>query len=97
MLERLSRTVGRDEESFCRAAESWGGVRAEAKPRRYLFRFFPLFELHLLRYEGDEDFPPYCNVLFPDNMLALFSAEDAIVAAEQLVRCLEGKGPRVEG
>ena len=90
---RLGRGVGGDEETFVRAAERCLGARGSASPLSYLFRLFPTFELQVVRHEGDEDLPPSCNVLFPDNALRVLSAESIIVAAERLVSSLEGKSP----
>ncbi|MHC5034746.1 MAG: DUF3786 domain-containing protein [Planctomycetota bacterium] len=90
---RLSHTVGRERESFIKAAERLGTAVGEGDPMRGMFRFFPLVEFQVVRYEGDEDFPPACKVLFSDNLLSIFSMEDGIVAAERLASALEGKTP----
>ncbi len=90
---RLSRGVGSNVEAFVEAAERCGGSRGSESPMSYLFRFFPRFELQVMRHEGDEDFPPSCTVLFPDNALEMLSAECVVVAAEKLVASLEGKIP----
>jgi hypothetical protein len=91
--QRLSHTAGRDRETFVTAADRLGGTLVEGEPDRCMFRFFPLLEFQVVRYEGDEDFPPSCNVLLPDNALDLFSMEDTIVAAERLVAALDGRTP----
>jgi len=96
VLHRLSATIGRRKSEFIAAAERCAGVRLEVRSGssvRYRFRFFPRFELDVVRHEGDDDLLPACNVLFPDNMLSLFTMEDAIVAAERLVAGLRGKTP----
>jgi len=93
VIGRLSRTAGRDRESLARAAGRLGAVPTGHDPMRCMFRFFPLLEFQVSRYEGDEDFPASCSVLFSDNLLSLFSMEDGIVAAERLVAALEGKTP----
>ena len=93
VIERLGRGVGSDRDRFAHAAERCGGARGSGSPLSYLFHFFPKLELQVVRYEGDEDFAPSCNVLFPDNALRLLSAESAIVAADKLVASLQGKSP----
>ncbi|KPK61949.1 MAG: hypothetical protein AMK73_07160 [Planctomycetes bacterium SM23_32] len=90
---RLSSTVGREREQFARAVRRLGAEPGDADPMRCIFRFFPLLEFEVVRYDGDKDFPPSCNVLLPDNLLSLFTMEDGIVAAERLVAALEGKTP----
>lgn len=93
VVQRLSRTVGREGGTFLEAARRLGASPVGRDPVRCIFRFFPLFELQVMRYESDEDFAPYCNVLLPDNTLKLFSLEDGIVAAEKLVSALGGRTP----
>jgi len=93
IIGRLSRGVGRDAKQFAQAAQRCGGARGEQAPLSYLFRLFPRFELQVVRHEGDEDFPPSCNVLFPDNALELLTAESIVVAAEKLTSSLEGRSP----
>lgn len=93
VIGRLARTVGRDRQAFVRAAGRLGAVPVEGDPLYCIFRVFPLLEFQVLHYEGNAEFPPSCNVLFPDNTLRIFTLEDAIVAAERLVAALEGKSP----
>ena len=93
ICRRLSQTAGRDGAAFEEAARRLGAEPIAGEPMRCIFRVFPLFELEVVRSEADEDFPASCNVLLPDNTLALFSLEDGIVAAERLVSALEGKTP----
>ena len=99
VTSRLGRTAGGDAAALLRAAERLGATPLQGRgspvqePVRCILRFFPLLEFQVVRYAGDEDFPPSCNVLFSDNLLSIFSMEDGIVAAERLVSALEGKTP----
>jgi hypothetical protein len=93
VTRRLSGTAGRELAAFAGSAERCRGVRGASDPLTFLFRFFPRLELQVVRYEGDDEFPPSCNVLFPDNAPRLLSAESMAVAAERLVSSLEGKTP----
>ncbi len=91
VLQRLTYTAGATENKFTEAAEKAGGVNAGSKPQRFMFRFFPLFEIQAVRYEADEDFPHSCNMLFSDNALHVLSVESLIVCAEKLVSVMQGK------
>jgi hypothetical protein len=91
--QRLSRGAGRERATLLQAARRLGAVPTEGDPIRCMFRFFPLLEVQVVCYAGEEDLPPSCSVLLPDNLLTLFSMEDGIVAAERLVAALEGKTP----
>ncbi|MFP4027873.1 MAG: DUF3786 domain-containing protein [Candidatus Brocadiia bacterium] len=93
VTQRLTHGVGAEEATLREAAEALGGAMGEQDPLRYLFRFFPNFEMQVVRQEGDEELPSCCEVLFSDNALDVISIESMIVAAERLVSVLEGKGP----
>ncbi len=93
VLQRLTHTAGVSEESFTAAALRAGGQSAGSRPARFMFRFFPLFELQVARYEADEDFPHSCNMLFSDNALSVLSVESVIVCAERLVSVMQGNMP----
>lgn len=93
VIQRLNQTVGKDKEEFVSAGQRCHGTGGAAEPLSYLFCFFPRFEIQVVRHEGGEEFPPSCNVLFPDNALDLLTAESIIVAAEKLVSSLRGKKP----
>jgi hypothetical protein len=95
VTRRLSATAGRARAAFLAACERLGAAPTQDEPVRCIFRFLPLLELQVVRHEGDEDFPPSCNVLFSDNLLSVASMEGGIVAAERLVSALEGKTPAV--
>ena len=97
VIRRLEGGVGRDREALVEAARECGGQKQRDEPLIYDFEFFPLFTLRLVRHPGDEDLPPGCSVLFPDNAVKLLDPESVIVAAERLVGCLEGKTPAEKG
>mgnify|MGYP000040524140 CR=1 FL=1 len=97
VIRRLEGGAGEDREELSRAARDCGGRKQRSEPLIYDFDFFPLFTLRLVRHPGDEDLPPGCNVLFPENAVRLLEPESVIVAAESLVGCLEGKTPAEKG
>ncbi len=97
VIRRLEGGVGKKKEELVGAARGCGGEKQRDEPLIYDFNFFPLFTLRLVRHPGDEDLPPGCNVLFPDNAVRLLEPESVIVAAESLVGCLEGKTPAEKG
>ena len=93
VIQRISGGVGSEAGRFEPAAERCGGIRGASRPLTFLFAFFPRFELQVVRHEGDEEFPPLCNVFFPDNAPDLLSPESMAVAAERLIASLEGRTP----
>ncbi len=95
--DRLAGTAGRDRAAFLQAVRHVGGAASGDDPVRCIFRFFPLLEFQVVRWEGDEDFPVSCNVLLSDNAPGMLSLEDGIVAAEKLVSALQGQSPAATG
>ena len=93
VIRRLEGGVASEEDSLVEAARRCGGDRQNNDPLIYEFDLFPLLTLRLVRHPGDEDLDVGCNVLFPDNAVQLLAPESIIVAAESLVRCLEGSSP----
>jgi len=63
--QALARAFGNDLAAFCQAAESLGGVRGHHHgDAAYVFQVLPLVPLMAVYWQGDEDFPPNCQVLF---------------------------------
>jgi len=97
VADRLSAGVGRTRESFARAAEQLGAFPAGHPTTHCVFRFFPLVEFEVVLHPGSEELAGTCNVLLSDNVVGIFSVEDAVVAAERLVSALEGRSPAASG
>jgi hypothetical protein len=63
--QSLVRIFGNDLAAFCQAAESLGGARVHHHgDAAYVFQVLPLVPLMAVYWQGDEDFPPNCQVLF---------------------------------
>ena len=52
---------------------------------------FPRVTVAFLLFEGDEEFPADCKVLFEPTVSAYLSPEDAIVVCEDAVRRLRAR------
>ena len=53
---------------------------------------FPLigsFKMRFLIWEGDEEFPPSAQVLYSDNFVDGFAAEDRVVAGDILITTIK--------
>ena len=60
----LARKFGLDVTAFCRAAEDAGGIREELGDAAYRFQALPRVPLLVVYWQGDEDFPSSCQILF---------------------------------
>ena len=45
----------------------------------------PGYELRLIVWEGDDEFPPNAQIVFSDNFPIAFSAEDRTVAGDLII------------
>jgi hypothetical protein len=88
-LKRAAFTFGDDPALFRRVVESVPGLSFEALDRGdagYRFEFLNGLYMSLLVWAGDEDFPPSAQMLFDDNFVFAFAAEDLAVAGEVVIR-----------
>ena len=51
----------------------------------------PGYEIRLIVWEGDEEFPPNAQILFSDNFPEAFSAEDRTVVGDMVITDLKRK------
>jgi hypothetical protein len=91
-LKRAAFAFGNDPALFRRVVESVPGLRFEALDRGdagYRFEFLNGLFMSLLVWAGDEEFPPSAQMLFDDNFVFAFAAEDLAVAGEVVIRRLK--------
>jgi hypothetical protein len=84
-IKRLAFSFGNDIPAFKRVMEEPGRFRAEPLGRGdagYRFEFLSGLFMSFIIWEGDEEFPPSSQILFDENFVRAFTAEDAAVAAE---------------
>jgi hypothetical protein len=88
-LKRAAFTFGNDPALFRRIVENLPGLRFEALDKGdagYRFEFLNGLCMSLLLWAGDEEFPPSAQMLFDDNFVFAFAAEDLAVAGEVVIR-----------
>jgi hypothetical protein len=88
-LKRAAFAFGDDPALFRRIVEGVPGLRFEALDKGdagYRFEFLNGLFMSLLIWAGDEEFPPSAQMLFDDNFVFAFAAEDLAVAGEVVIR-----------
>ncbi|HIT33933.1 MAG TPA: DUF3786 domain-containing protein [Candidatus Faecousia intestinigallinarum] len=85
ILTRAAFTFGTRLAAFQAAAEKLGGQRLPHGDAGYQFQLIGLYQMQLLLWEGDEEFPPSAQVLYSDNFSQGFSPEDRVVAGDILI------------
>jgi hypothetical protein len=90
-IKRFARTFGKNIALFRRIMEGTENLRAQALPQGdagYRFEFINGLFMSLLLWAGDDEFPPGAQILFDDNFVFAFSAEDIAVVGEVVIERL---------
>ncbi len=88
VLKRSAFTFGTRLEGFRRAAQKLGGIPLPHGDAGYQFTLLGGYQMQLLVWEGDDEFPPNAQILYSDNFTA-FAAEDRVVAGDILITHLK--------
>lgn len=90
IIGRFLATVGATEERFRERAERLHAIAVPWSGTCFRFMIFPRVPLTVIRYEGDEEYPPGANFVYRADAEHLLPAEDRIVVAEALINTLSG-------
>jgi hypothetical protein len=83
-------TFGKHPELFRRCAQPLGGQEVAAGDVGRTFQVLPRIAIHLVLWEGDDEFPPEAGILFDANIQQELAAEDIAVLSGMLVYRLMG-------
>ena len=89
VLTRAAFTFGFRVAAFKAAAEKMGAQPVSHGDAGYRFRLIGDFEMQILMWEGDDEFPPSAQVLYSDNFAEGFAAEDRVVAGDILITTIK--------
>ena len=88
-LTRAAFTFGTRVGKFRAGAEKLGGIPLKYGDAGFEFAFLDNYRLRLIVWEGDDEFPPNAQLLYTDNFIDGFSAEDRVVAGDLLITTLK--------
>ena len=88
-LSRAAFTFGTRLEAFKTAASSTRAIPIKGGDAAYQLEIMPGYEVRLIVWEGDDEFPPNSQILFSDNFPQAFSAEDRTVVGDILISDLK--------
>ena len=94
-LKRLAYGFGNDIPRFRRIIESTPSLKAEKLPQGdagYRIEFLNGLFISLILYAADDEFPPSAQILFDDNFVFAFTAEDLAVVGEVVIDRLKRMG-----
>ena len=89
VLTRAAFTFGFKTKAMSAACEKMGAVKVKHGDAGYLFNLIGDYQMQILIWEGDEEFPPNAQVLYSDNFAEGFAAEDRVVAGDILISTIK--------
>lgn len=84
-LTRAAFTFGTRLDAFKAACEKLNLIPIKYGDAAYQIEVMPGYEIKLIVWEGDEEFPPNSQILFSDNFPQAFSAEDRTVTGDLVI------------
>lgn len=89
VLTRAAFTFGTRLDAFRAAAEKMGAKPVSHGDAGYLFELVGGYQIQILAWAGDEEFPPNAQVLYSENFAEGFAAEDRVVAGDILISSIK--------
>jgi hypothetical protein len=81
-ITRAAFTFGTRLAAFEKAMEKMPAIKLSSGDASYQMEIMPGYEVRLIVWEGDDEFPPNTQILFSDNFPKAFSAEDRTVVGD---------------
>ena len=88
-LNRAAFTFGPRLEAFRAAAKQLPAIELNKGDASFQLEVMPGYDVRLIVWEGDDEFPPNSQILFSDNFPQAFSAEDRTVVGDILISDLK--------
>ena len=88
-LNRAAFTFGTRLDAFRKAVESTPAILLDKGDVSCQLEVMPGYDVRLIVWEGDDEFPPNSQILFSDNFPEAFSAEDRTVVGDILISDLK--------
>ena len=89
VLTRAAFTFGTRVAASQSGAEKMGAEAVKHGDAGYRFDLIGGYQMQILVWEGDDEFPPNAQVLYSDNFAEGFTAEDRVVAGDILISTIK--------
>ncbi len=89
VLTRAAFTFGTRIAAFRAACEKMNAIPLKHGDAGYLFTLIGGYQMQIIVWEGDEEFPPNAQVIYSDNFESGFAAEDRVVAGDILISTIK--------
>ena len=84
-IKRAAFTFGTRLEAFRASAAKLPAIPIQYGDAAYQLEVMPGYEVRVIVWEGDDEFPPNAQILFSDNYPLAFSAEDRTVTGDLVI------------
>lgn len=88
-IKRLAFSYGSRLGDFRKIMEHIGALPVSHGDAAYEVEIYPGYQVQLILWEGDEEFPPSSQILFSDNFPVSFAAEDMAVMGDVIIGSLK--------
>ena len=88
-IKRLAFTYGMRTGDFRKIMEHIHGKEISFGDVAYEVEIYPGYQIQMILWEGDEEFPPSSQILFSDNFPVSFAAEDMAVMGDVIIGSLK--------
>lgn len=89
-ISRLTYGFGYKLDQFKKAMEKLGAKPVSMGDVAYEFEVIDHYHMRFIFWEADEEFPPSAQILYEDNFLCGFCAEDMVVAGDISITTVKG-------
>lgn len=89
VLTRAAFTFGTRVAAFKAACEKMGAIPLPHGDAGYQFDLIGGYQMQIMVWEGDDEFPPNAQVIYSDNFADGFAAEDRVVAGDILISTIK--------
>ena len=89
VLTRAAFTFGTRVAKFSAACEKMGAEPVKHGDAGFRFDLIGGYQMQILVWEGDDEFPPNAQILYTDNFADGFAAEDRVVAGDILISTIK--------
>jgi len=90
-LTRAAFTFGTRVAKFRAACEKMGAQTLNHGDAGFQFTLLPGYDMQIMVWEGDEEFPPNAQILYSANFETGFAAEDRVVAGDILISAIKAQ------
>jgi len=88
-IKRFAYSFGFKPDIFAKAAEKLNGIKLDLGDVAYEFPFMCDISCRFILWKPDDEFPPSAQILFSDNSVLMYNAEDLAAVGDVIISALK--------